>query len=354
MIELLTPAGVLTRTARTLALSGPGVSPEALAAQALRRAVSALAPCSRADALRFAREPLIGIIGEDGEWYDAILDALIAYGDVLEVTPQHDDAWRTGRLVLRPAPPSFVRRSNGDLIILGVAGDQPTALLGDLAGQVQHHGPLRSLRQPMAAAVIDHLKALGLVELPEAAWLRAPVSTTAKSYSDSSRDELSKTPLATAPVDGLTLIDPASPVTFYAGRWRPAATNDTGVFVARRQQLFGLRPWCLVELERGEPRRLHDFVPTDGRERPCDLAWRIQAAFDATANSPQQVRPSASGEVVELAFFSPLPAFAERRLAVKGRKSTRAGCLFAYTVPAAAAAGELAALSEKLWLTEAQ
>ena len=56
---------------------------------------------------------------------------------------------------------------------------------------------------------------------------------------------------------------------------------------------------------------------------------------------------------MELAFFSPLPAFAERRLAVKGDKSSRAGCLFAYTVPAAAAAGELAALSEKLWLKEA-
>lgn len=354
MIQLLTPAGVLTRTARALALNRPDVSSEAVAAQALRRAVSALAPCSRADALSFAREPLVGVIGEDGEWYESILDALIAYGDVLEVSPQDDDAWRTGRLVLRPAPPSFVRRSNGDLIILGVAGDQPTALLGDLAAQLQHQGPLRSLRQPMAAGVIDHLKALGLVELPETAWLRAPVSTSAESYSAFSRGELSKTPLATAPVEGLTLIDPESPVTFYTGRWRPPATNDTGVFVARRQQLFGLRPWCLVELEHGEPRRLLDLLPTDIRERPCDLAWRIQAAFDASANSPQQVRPSTSGDLVELAFFSPLPAFAERRLAVKGDKASSAGCLFAYTVPEAEAAGELAALSEKLWLSEAQ
>lgn len=354
MIQLLTPASVLSRTAHALALGGADVSSETLAAQAMRRAVSALAPCSRADALRFAREPLVDVIVEDGEWYEAILDALIAYGDVLEVTPQDDDAWRTGRLVLRPAPPSFVRRSNGDLIILGVAGDQPTALLGDLATQVQHQGPLRSLRQPMAATVIDHLKALGLVELPEPAWLRAPVSTSAKNYSDSSRGELSKTPLATAPVVGLTLIDPESPVTFYSGRWRPPASGDTGVFVARRQQLFGLRPWCLVELERGEPRRLHDLVPTDNRERPCDLAWRIQAAFDATANRPQRVRPLVSGSVVELAFFSPLPAFAERRLAIKGDKSPRTGCLFAYTVPAAIAAAELAALSEKLWLTETQ
>ena len=354
MIQLLTPADVLRRTARALAVSGAGISPETVAAQALRRAVSALAPCSRADALRFAREPLAGVVAEGDDWYDAVLDALVAYGDILEVTPQDEDAWRTGRLVLRPAPPSFVRRSNGDLIILGVAGDQPTALLGDLADRLEHEGPLRSLRQPMAATVIEHLKALGLIELPETAWLRAPVSTSAQSYSDSSRGELAKTPLATAPLDGLALIDPEAQVTFYSGRWRPPTSGDSGVFVARRQQLFGLRPWCLVELERGEPRRLLDLLPTDNRERPCDLAWRIQAAFDAASDRPQRVRTSATAATVELAFFSPLPAFAERRLAVKGDKSSRAGCLFAYTVPAAAAAGELAALSEKLWLAEAQ
>ncbi len=179
MIQMLTTDGVLARTANSLALDGSSISSETIAAQALRRAVSALAPCSRADALRFTRQPLANVIAEDDDWYEALLDALIAYGDVLEVTPQDADVWRTGRLVLRPAPPSFVRRTNGDLIILGVAGDQPSALLGELARQVQHEGPLRHLRQPIAGTAIEHLKALGLVELPEAAWLRAPVTMSA-------------------------------------------------------------------------------------------------------------------------------------------------------------------------------
>lgn len=354
MIELLTPAGVLARTAHSMALEGSQISLESIAAQSLRRAVSALAPCSRAEALRFAQLPLVGTMAGNDEWYDDVLDALIAYGDVLEVTPQDQDAWRTGRLVLRPAPPSFVRRANGDVIILGVAGDQPSALLGDLAQQLEHWGPLRTLRQPLPAEAVNLLKALGLIELSETAWLRAPITATPQSYSELSRSELLRTPLATAPLDGLNVIDPAGPVTFYNGRWRPPAASDTGVFVARRQQFFGPRTWCLVELERGKPRRLHDLVATDNRERPCDLAWRIQAAFDAASGRPQQVRTSQALEAVALEFFSPLPAFAERRLSIKGEKSVRPGCLFAYTLSSAAVVDELAALSEKLWLTEAQ
>ena len=351
MIQRLTPAGVLERTARSLALATPAAA-ESLVAQALRRAVSALAPCSRAEVLRFVRQPLDGLLAVSDEWYEDLLDALIAYGDLLEVTPQDEDAWRTGRLVLRPAPPSFVRRAHGDLIILGVAGDQPTALLGELAERLEHRGPLRTLRQPQPAGAVDLLKALGLIELPEVAWLRAPATASAQSYAELSRGEVLKTPMATAALDGLSLIDPSRPVTYYSGRWRPPASGDRGVYVARRQQLFGLRPWCLVELEGGAPRRLHDLVATDNRERPCDLAWRIQAAFDASAGRPQQVKAARTPVAVELAFFSPLPAFAERRLAVKGEKSARAGCLFTYTLPPAAAADELDALSEKLWLTE--
>lgn len=354
MIQMLSPSAVLDRTSRTLALSASQSSAETIAAQALRRAVSALAPCSRAEALRFARLPLADLLAQPDDWFEAVLDGLIAYGDVLEVTPQDQDAWRTGRLVLRPAPPSFVRRANGDLIILGVAGDQPSALLGELGERLEHRGTLRTLRQPLPAGTADLLKALGLVELPESAWLRAPATASAKSHSDQVRDEILRTEVATAPLDGLSVLDPDRPVRFYTGRWRPPATSDNGVYVARRQQMFGLRPWCIVELECGVPRRLQDLVATDDRERPCDLAWRIQAAFDASAGRPQLVRPARTEAAVSLEFFSPLPAFAERRLAVKGEKSAQSGCLFAYSLPSSAAADELAALSEKLWLVETQ
>ncbi|MER2605001.1 MAG: hypothetical protein ABTQ29_04150 [Siculibacillus sp.] len=354
MIRMLLPSTVLEGTGRALALSASQSSSEAIAAQVLRRAVSALAPCSRAEALRFARQPLAGLLSIPEERYEELLDGLIAYGDILEVKPQEIDHWRTEKLVLRPAPPSYVRRTNGDLIVLGVAGDLPTALLGELSEKLVYRGTLRTLPHPLPTGTTDLLKALGLIELPESAWLRSPVTVSAKDHSDRIRGELLRTEVATAPLEGLSILDPVAPVNFYSGRWRPPTASDSGVYVARRQQLFGLRPWCLVELDMGQPRRLQDLVATDDRERPCDLAWRIQAAFDASAGRPQLFRLARTGDVVALEFFSPLPAFAERRLAIKGEKSTRGGCLFAYSLPLTSAPEELGALSEKLWLIETQ
>lgn len=352
MIEILSPARVLERTGRALALSELQSSAETITAQSLRRAVSALAPCSRAEALRFARQPLASLLSQPDEWFEAVLDELIAYGDILEVTLQDQDNWQTEKLVLRPAPPSFVRRANGDLIILGVAGDQPTALLGELDERLLHRGTLRTLEQPLPSGTTDLLKALGLIELVESAWLRAPATTSAQSYSEQILNQLHRTEVATAPVEGLSILDPAASVKFYSGRWRLPGPGDSGVYIARRRQLFGLRPWCLAELDKGLPRRLQDLVATDDQERPCDLAWRIQAAFDATAGRPQLVRPVQTEEAVTLEFFSPLPAFAERRLAARGEKLARSGCLFAYSLSPTAAREELAALSEKLWLIE--
>ena len=95
---------------------------------------------------------------------------------------------------------------------------------------------------------------------------------------------------------------------------------------------------------------MQDLIASDDRQRPCDLAWRIQAAFDAAAGAPQRLRTVAAGASVDLELFSPIPAFAERRLAVKGDKVARPRCLFAYTLPASQVALELAELADKLWL----
>jgi len=266
------------------------------------------------------------------------------------VTPQDPDAWRTSRLVLRPAPPSFVKRDNGDVILLGVAGDQPTAVLGALAERVLYRGPLRTLVHPLPEGTLDLLRSLGLVELPEATWLRAPATTAAQTFADATRNQLLATDVSTAPLDGLAILDPSRPVDFYSGRWRPPDKRDAGIFVARRQQAFSQRPWCLVELAGGAPRRMQDLIASDDRQRPCDLAWRIQTAFDAAAGAPQRLRTVAAGASVDLEFFSPIPAFAERRLAVKGDKAVRPRCLFAYTLPAPQVALELAELADKLWL----
>ena len=52
-----------------------------------------------------------------------------------------------------------------------------------------------------------------------------------------------------------------------------------------------------------------------------------------------------------LDFYSPLPSWAERRLAIVGRKITGQKCLFSYEVAAGPAKEEAVFLQKALWLT---
>lgn len=84
---------------------------------ALRRAAYVLAPAARADLVRFVVEPLAPF----GDWRaatEAALDDLIVYGDILEMRRLSQEDWGAPAEVLRPAPPTFVRRANGDVMIL--------------------------------------------------------------------------------------------------------------------------------------------------------------------------------------------------------------------------------------------
>src|SRR5277367_1215863 len=76
-------------------------------------------------------------LGGDGDAVRAeveeILEALLVHGDLLEMMSSAADEWRASDFVLRPAPPTFVRRSDGSIVILGVAGDEFTPLTGEMA-----------------------------------------------------------------------------------------------------------------------------------------------------------------------------------------------------------------------------
>jgi len=49
-------------------------------------------------------------------------------------------------------------------------------------------------------------------------------------------------------------------------------------------------------------------------------------------------------------FFSPLPLWAERRLAIIGRPAERERCLFSYQIPQVEAATEEQFMQSRLWL----
>lgn len=122
--------------------------------------------------------------------------------------------------------------------------------------------------------------------------------------------------------------------------------------VARRPQRYGIDIWCLVELANGIPARFLDLASPGDRYRPCDVAWRIQAAMDARSSRPQQFRTHTIDDKAKLSFFAPLPSWAERRLSIVGTKAKGDRCLFSYEIPGSELAIECNFLRESLWMAD--
>ncbi|RWP18497.1 MAG: hypothetical protein EOR01_22990 [Mesorhizobium sp.] len=347
-MRAIEPAELVALTSVALGLPPSGAMHGVLK-PALRRGSYLLAPCSSADLIRFVSDPL----GGTQNIRDAVelaLEDLIAYGDILEMRKIVGDEWDVPAVILRPASPAFVLRSPHEAIILGVAGDFPSALPDDLAKLVNNDGPVRTLNRPGDQELDAHLRSLGLSELKEGAWLRLPAVASAKDYVDTLRARLTVAPFCAPIIDGLEILGPEKSSRFYRGRWRSPLATDSGMFVARRPQAYGFKLWSVVDLEMGKARRLIDLSPTDSFERGCDSAWRLQAAIDATRASPQEFDVLDEGALTHFDFHCPLPSFAERRLALVGSKSPANNCLFRYSMPTAMQKAEIALLQSTLWM----
>jgi hypothetical protein len=98
-------------------------------------------------------------------------------------------------------------------------------------------------------------------------------------------------------------------------------------------------------------RRLKDLSLRGDRLRPCDIAWRLQAALDSATGNPQRYEASELDSTTSiLRFFSPVPSWCERHLAIVGQKTAVDRCLFGFYIPVAQLAGEIAMLRELLWM----
>ena len=109
-----------------------------------------------------------------------------------------------------------------------------------------------------------------------------------------------------------------------------------------------LRPF-----RRGRWIRLIDLPALDRLDRGCDEAWRLQAATDALAGTPQHLRVRYGRQAAEvvLQFHSPIPSWGQRRLDAFGQPLGRVpGSLFAYKLPETVIDEEVAFLKETMWL----
>jgi hypothetical protein len=348
MIRTLTPDALAAATGVALGITGD-CAPIELIKPALRRAAFYLAPASRAELIRFAAEPLEAL-GVDRDTVEEALDELIIYGDLLEMRRLQNDPWDAPISVIRPAPPSFVERGGGLLVILGVAGELPSALTPDLENRVNALGPVRTLKAGGDEDLAKRLESLGLARLPEAAWLRTPKIESAPAHVGDWKERLAHIAPTPGGVPNLEILDPSRRIRFYKGRWISPSTKTEGLRLARRAQDYGAPLWTIAEFQGGVALKVIDLYQDDDRQRPYDLGWRFQAALDATLGHPQEVGVRRLDKRVALDFFSPLPAFAERRLALVGMKTSDQSSLFSFEMTDQMANVELAALQETLWM----
>jgi hypothetical protein len=326
---------------------------EPLLAALIRRAAGFLCPCSRATVATSVVESLEFLCDEPAtlrDRVDAAIESLIAFGDLLELNQVTiDDPDAKGTWIFA-APPGFVRLRSGTVLLLGISRDESMPLPSELSEQIIYNRFARLLPvgdKDQAAALV----ALGLTAHTEEVWARQPPSTTAQALIEKLGSKLTSI-AASGELPELTFIRPDSDVRYYRGRWG-APRNETGVFIGRRPQEFGREAlWGVVQLANGIPTKFLD-LPTRTRWRGCDEAWYIQMALDAVQRTPQEYRVRVGIDGAYLDFFSPVPSWGERRLAIVGEPAPREKCLFSYRVPQSELKAQEDYLQKHLWLVRA-
>ncbi len=339
-------------TAAALTRSALGIPADAtldqMIAASLRRAASTNCPTTPGALTAAVARSIVPLLEDQENLADGVaqvLERLVAVGDLVETI---EDRGGIRRTALYLGQPRFVRRESGDALLLGVRPDGLPLVSDELLEEVEEFGYIRRLAS--RDDLPEVLEAEGLREIDRTRWLRPPEELGADDFVAMYDSRLS----AAGPsgdIEDLRILDPATPSTYYRGRWRQPGAQHTGNFVSRRGQRFGAELWAYVALIDGQPTRLLD-LPALTTDRGCDEAWRLQAALDAVAGRPQPivVRGTGHGRVA-LGLYSPPPRWLQRRWELIGEPSKVAGALFACEFTPSDAREELRFTFNRLWLS---
>ena len=316
-----------------------------------RRAAGILCPCSRATLATATLESLEQLVAEpDGlrDQVEAAIEGLVVFGDLMELSQVTIEDPNVKGTWVFTAPPGFVTRSGGRTLLFGITRDELSPLPGDLTDRIIYNRYGRLIRANPAEELAAKLIALGLLQHSEEAWLKAPQEQSAIAFLEKMEGRVASRP-PSGDIPDLQILSPDRDVRYYRGRW-VQPKKETGCFVARRSQEYGAALWGLVQLIDGNAAKFLDFPTKATRWRGCDEAWHCQMSIDARRGTPQRyrVRPGPNGAFLD--FFSPIPGWAERRLAVVGESSPASKCLFSYHVEQDDLSSEEEFLKRRLWL----
>lgn len=355
MIEIVTAEFVTNAVRASLGLPvSSGDIDEAYLAASLRRLAGFLCPGSPRTLVRAMVESHRGLVDENDTFTERVeeaIDTLVAIGDLLEVRDVALEDEKKKGTWLVAAPPAFVCRENGNVFLLGISADEQTPLPTEMRNRVAIDRALRIIKRQAHEDLEVSLRELGLRELSAEGWLKSPRKTEARAFIAGYDEKLANCSRSGDVVD-LQVLDGDRNTRSYRRRWTVPGSL-TGNFVVRRPQTYGADLWGYAELRDGAAQKLLDLPLAGDRWRGCDTAWRIQLARDALASRPQEFRLSTIPEGARFDFFSPIPSWARRRLAVIGREVEPIGCLMSFQIPTTEVADEEAFLRDLLYLSRA-
>lgn len=323
--------------------TGADLFSEEMLCASILRAASFTSPTTRRKLRQDVVAILRGLQGETdtlGEDVASALRALVSNGDLLEIDVD-------GGTQIFLGPPSYVALSSGAFLLIGVRPDGEP--IGDdaLLALIEFEKHIRIVRSPGAEKA---LKAAALQEIPLQSWLSHPRSVNSDELLNSYRERLQASG-ASGLLEGIELLDPDSPTTYYRGRWRQPRASDGGSFLARRPRAYGANLWCFVEIDGGETTRVLDLPALDPLSTGRDEGWRLQAAVDADNGHPQLLSiTSTNPGRAKLNFYSPIPSWAQRYLDTIALPVSRSpGCLFGYVIDRSELEDAVAFLKALLW-----
>lgn len=316
----------------------------------IRRAASLLCPATPRQVVDAVLEVLRPISPElKRDVVAEALDLVVGIGDLLELR-----SGDSGARQLYLAPPSHVTVRPGRHLLLGVRPNASPIFdesIVDAPVEYEAHTRFLTLETEDTAAL---LATAGLHRMTIEQWARVPREEPASALIERASFLLRQHRMP-GEIQGLEIIDPATGVQYYVGRWRELTSSDEGVLVGRRPQAYGAPVWCALDVAGGIPRSVLDF-PVDSSVTPgWDEARHLQAAIDHHRGQPQVFRIRSSGLADGsrlLDLFAPLPSWAERYIMLVGIPMSRSkGALLTYRVPRGAEDSLTGLLSKSLWMT---